>query len=94
MGAMAEADLPPAHAGIHAGPVVERDGDAYGTTVNMASRIASYANPGVLLVSDPVVRECPDIAGSVERLGEVSLKGLEEPVWLCRWQGPGASLGG
>jgi adenylate cyclase len=89
MGAMAEAGLPPAHAGIHAGPVVERDGDVYGTTVNMASRIASYANPGVLLVSDPVVRECPDVAGSVEPLAEVSLKGLDEPIWLCKWRGPG-----
>jgi adenylate cyclase len=88
MGDMADAGLPPAHAGIHAGPLVERDGDVYGTTVNVASRITAYARPGVLLVSDPVVRECPDVAALVEPLGEVSLKGLDEPIGLCRWRGP------
>jgi adenylate cyclase len=88
IGTMAEAGLPPAHAGIHAGPVVERDGDVYGTTVNVASRITAHAQPGVLLVSDPVVRECPDFAALVEPLGEVSLRGLDEPIWLGRWRGP------
>lgn len=85
MGAMLEAGLPPAHAGIHAGPLVERDGDVYGTTVNIASRIAAHAQPGMLLVSDPVIRECPELVHKVERLGEVTLKGLDEPIWLCRW---------
>ena len=85
MGAMVEAGLPPAHAGVHAGPLVERDGDVYGTTVNVASRIAARAQPGTLLVSDPVVRECPELAARVERLAEVTLKGLDEPIWLCRW---------
>jgi adenylate cyclase len=88
MGAMLEAGLPPAHAGVHAGPVVERDGDVYGTTVNVASRIAAHARPGVLLVSQPVVRECPDLEGTVEPLGDVTLKGLDEPISLCKWVGP------
>jgi adenylate cyclase len=29
--------LPPAHAGVHAGPVIERDGDFFGRTVNVAA---------------------------------------------------------
>jgi len=89
MGAMLAAGLPPAHAGVHAGPVVERDGDVYGTTVNVASRIAAHAAAGELLISDPVVRECPDLGARVERLGEVTLKGLDDAIWLCRWLGPG-----
>jgi adenylate cyclase len=47
-------DLPPAHAGAHAGPVIERDGDLFGRTVNLAARIAAQALPGQVLVSQPV----------------------------------------
>lgn len=88
LGAMLDAGLPPAHAGIHAGPVVERDGDVYGTTVNVASRIAAHAQPGVLLVSEPVVRECPELAAQFEPLDKVPLRGLDEPILLSRWLGP------
>ena len=38
--------LPPAHVGIHVGPVVFQEGDYFGRTVNLASRIAEYARPG------------------------------------------------
>jgi adenylate cyclase len=88
MDAMLDAGLPPAHAGINTGPIVERDGDVFGTTVNVASRIAAYARPGVLLVSAPVVDACPDLAAKVELLGDVTLKGLDEAISLCRWVGP------
>ncbi len=52
---VAEAGLPPAHVGLHAGPVIFQDGDYYGQTVNLASRIADYARPGEVLVSQEVV---------------------------------------
>jgi len=35
--------------------VVERDGDVFGTTVNVASRIANHAPAGTILVSEPVI---------------------------------------
>jgi class 3 adenylate cyclase len=35
--------LPPAHIGIHAGPGICQDGDVYGRTINLASRLASVA---------------------------------------------------
>ena len=47
--------LPPAHVGIHAGPVVFQEGDYFGRTVNLAARIAEYARPGEVLVSQEVV---------------------------------------
>lgn len=37
------AGLPPAHVGIHAGPVILQDGDYFGRTVNAAARIAAHA---------------------------------------------------
>ena len=36
---IAKSGLPPAHVGLHAGPVVFQEGDYYGNTVNVAARI-------------------------------------------------------
>jgi len=46
---IAQAGLPPAHVGLHAGPVVFQDGDYFGRTVNLAARIAAPAGPGQVL---------------------------------------------
>lgn len=89
--AMVKAGLPIAHAGIHAGPVVERDGDIFGTTVNVASRIANHAPAGTVMVSDMVVRECPSLADRFEALGEVTVSGLVDPLALSRWRPLSAS---
>jgi adenylate cyclase len=40
------AGLPPAHVGLHAGPVLQQEGDYFGRTVNVAARIADYARQG------------------------------------------------
>jgi len=83
---MLKAGLPAAHAGLHAAPIVERDGDVFGTTVNVASRIAAHAPAGTVLVSQPVVLGCPELSDRFEALGEVTIKGLAEPMTLCRWR--------
>ncbi len=49
-----ERNLPRARVGLHAGPVVFRDGDYFGRTVNVAARIADYARPGEVLLSDSI----------------------------------------
>ena len=41
--------------GLHAGPVIFQEGDYYGATVNLASRIADYAKAGEVMVSQAVV---------------------------------------
>lgn len=72
-----EAGLPPAHVGLHAGPVIVQEGDYYGQTVNMASRIAEYARPGEVLVSQSVADAAGATAGlSLAPIGEVELKGV------------------
>ncbi len=74
----------PAHAGINAGPVVERDLDLFGGTVNLASRIAAVAERGEVLASRAVVEAVEDQALRFERVDEHSLKGIAEPVTLFR----------
>lgn len=83
---MVKAGLPVAHAGVHAGPIVERDGDVFGTTVNVASRIADHAPAGAILVSQPVVDACGDLRDRFEAIGDVALSGLLEPLPLYRWR--------
>lgn len=77
-----QADLPMAHAGIHAGPLIERDGDFYGHTVNLAARIAGHAGPGQVVVSDAVADHESDGTIQFEPLESVSLKGVAHPVAL------------
>ncbi len=54
----ASTGLPPMHIGIQAGPVVFRDGNVYGRTVNIASRIADQAEAGEILKGQPPVICC------------------------------------
>jgi adenylate cyclase len=78
------AGLPPAHVGVNAGPVIFRDGDYFGRTVNVAARIAAQAGPGEVLVSDDVVSVASEDGLRFERIGPVDLKGLSRPVVLHR----------
>jgi len=68
--------LPPAHVGIHAGPVIFQDGDYFGRTVNLAARIAEYARPGEVLVSQAVVDASHAAAVAFTEIGPVELKGV------------------
>jgi class 3 adenylate cyclase len=43
--------LPPLHIGLHTGPAVERAGDWWGATVNIAARVAAAADTGQLLIT-------------------------------------------
>jgi adenylate cyclase len=68
--------LPPAHVGIHAGPVIFQEGDYFGRTVNLAARIAEYARPGEVLVSQEVVDAADAAPVSFMEIGPVELKGV------------------
>jgi adenylate cyclase len=78
----------PAHAGIDAGPVIQRDMDVFGHTVNVASRLADRAAPGEVLASEAV----KDLVHDGFRFDEVersTLKGIGEPVTLYRVRAAG-----
>jgi adenylate cyclase len=74
--------LPPAHVGIHAGPVIFQEGDYFGRTVNIAARIADYARPGEVLVSQEVVDAADGGPVTFTEIGPVELKGVPRTLRL------------
>jgi adenylate cyclase len=71
-------DLPPARAGLAAGPILIRGGDYFGPIVNLASRIVDAAPPDAIVVNDAykalLTEQGPELR--VERLGSRELKGI------------------
>jgi adenylate cyclase len=92
---VADAGLPPAHVGLHAGPVLFQDGDYYGRTVNVAARIADYARPGEVLVSQAVLEASDPEGVAYSEVGPVELKGVGEPtrLWVAHRSGSPAGAG-
>ena len=74
--------LPPAHVGLHAGPVLFQEGDYFGRTVNISARIADYARPGEVLVTQEVVDASGDFSLAFTEIGPVELKGVSGAVHL------------
>jgi adenylate cyclase len=74
----------PAHAGVHAGPVIERDLDLFGGTVNLASRLAAAAGPGEVLASEAVRDAIDSSVVRFERTEGAVLKGITKPIPLFR----------
>jgi adenylate cyclase len=74
--------LPPTHIGVQAGPVIFRDGDVYGRTVNVASRIADQATPGEILTSRETVERVGQGGFAFEPARTVELEGVGEPIVL------------
>jgi adenylate cyclase len=67
---------PPGHAGVHYGRLIERDGDVFGRTVNLASRIADLAPSGALYVTVAVVEAIAALDLSIEPVGPADLHGI------------------
>jgi adenylate cyclase len=76
----------PARIGINAGAVIAQEGDYFGRTVNVASRIADYAQPHEVLVSEEarMSADVSEVAVDFELVGDVVLKGLTRAVRLHR----------
>jgi adenylate cyclase len=74
----------PARIGINAGAVVVQEGDYFGKTVNVASRIADHARPREVLVSDEAMRSADVTDVEFRSIGEVELKGVTRAVRLYR----------
>jgi class 3 adenylate cyclase len=81
---LASAGLPPAHVGLHAGPVLFQEGDYFGQTVNLSARIADYARQGEVLVSQAVADASKETGITFGDIGPVELKGVSGTVHLLR----------
>jgi adenylate cyclase len=78
-------ERPEPRIGVHWGTTLYRDGDYFGRDVNLTSRVVARARGGEVLVTDSVVdavREAGHLA--FEAIGQVKLKGFDEPRELCR----------
>jgi adenylate cyclase len=76
-------ERPQPRVGIHCGDAVYRDGDYFGSQVNLAHRIVTRALAGEVLVTDTVAGAVGARGGlELEPIGEVSLKGFPEPTEL------------
>jgi pimeloyl-ACP methyl ester carboxylesterase len=66
--------------GLNAGEPIEEDGDLFGSTVILASRIAAKAKGGEILVADTVRGLCSGKGFLFADRGGFVAKGFEEPV--------------
>ena len=73
--------------GVHVGVVLYRDGDYFGREVNLAARVVARARGGEVIVTDAVMDQIKTSEYlQFENIGEVKLKGFDNPTSLCRAQ--------
>jgi class 3 adenylate cyclase len=74
--------------GLNAGEPIEEDGDLFGATVILASRIAAKADGSEILVADTVRGLCSGKGFLFADRGDFEAKGFPEPVRVSevRWQ--------
>jgi class 3 adenylate cyclase len=66
--------------GAAAGEPVEQNNDLFGSTVQLAARLCSHAQPEQILVTSAIAELCIGKGLQFEDLGEVTLKGFGYPV--------------
>jgi adenylate cyclase len=93
----AEPRLPLTRSGLNHGPVIRRGNDLFGSTVNIAARIAALAGAGQLLATRPVADAASALGILVRDLGGVALRSVAhdvalysielapaaDPAWIC-----------
>src|SRR4051794_17986325 len=80
---MRDHGAPAVRVGMHHGPAVERGGDFFGATVNLAARVSAAAVGGEVLLTARTAALAPALEGVVyESRGRRELRNVREPVEL------------
>jgi adenylate cyclase len=78
-------ERPTPRIGVHTGVGLYRDGDYFGREVNLAARVVARARGGEVVVTDTVMEQVKNADHlQFEKIGDVKLKGFDEPRALCR----------
>jgi adenylate cyclase len=78
--------VPDVRIGLASGPTLSWEGDLYGPTVNLASRLVNFARPGTVLISDELgARLADDPRFELRHLRPVRLQGVGRVrPWVLR----------
>jgi adenylate cyclase len=80
-----ESQFPALHIGAHHGPVLYRDGDYIGATVNLAARVAAAGAAEQFLITEDLRDAATNLTGvDFVALPPRRLKGLPEPIRLVQ----------
>jgi class 3 adenylate cyclase len=72
---------PSVRVGLHHGPAVERKGDYFGASVNLAARVSALASGGEVLLTGQTAALAPDLEGVLyESRGRQTLRNVAEPL--------------
>ena len=72
--------LPPVRVGLNTGPAVERDGDFFGSTVNLAARLSQAARGGEVLLTDATRTAARRRRQRFEQRGARTFRNTRDPV--------------
>ena len=72
--------LPPVRVGVNTGPAVERDGDFFGSTVNMAARLSQAARGGEVLLTEATRAAARRRGTRLEQRGARTFRNARDPV--------------
>ena len=73
-------ELPPVRVGLNTGPAVERDGDYFGSTVNLAARLSQAARGGEVLLTDATRAAARRARPQLEERGARTFRNARDPV--------------
>lgn len=74
-------EWPAVRVGLNYGPAVERSGDYFGSTINIAARVSALASGGEVLVTGETAARAPDLEGVFyESRGRQTLRNVAEPI--------------
>jgi adenylate cyclase len=86
---------PSVRVGLHHGPAVERKGDYFGASVNLAARVSALASGGEVLLTGQTAALAPDLEGVLyESRGRQTLRNVAEPLEIFAALRVGEAAGG